>query len=222
MIGNKVNTPYGRGVIIEDRGNMVVVKPNSWVLANDKPPTFYLNIKDVKKYFEIGDKVTTSFGLGLINDIRTDGFHIVTLNNWSLANGKSPTLYLNQSAIKPSQLTNQTPAITTSTEKPNEPKIKSIDEILLESLDKALSYKTKATDLFKAKQYDKSRSMYMQALNVLRVSDKPYYYCSCVHNFNMFIIYIYDIIYDLIYIYNVVCSLRERMHRISSKRGHSS
>ena len=181
MIGNKVNTPYGRGVIIEDRGNIVVVKPNSWVLANNKPPTFYLNIKDVT-FFEIGDKVTTSFGTGLINDIRQDGVHVVTLNNWSLANGKSPTLYLNQSSIKPSQVTNQTPAITTPMEKSNEPKMKTIDEILLESLDKALSYKSKATELFKAKQYEKSRAMYMQALNVLRVSYKSYYN-SFIHNF---------------------------------------
>ena len=216
MIGNKVNTPYGRGVIIEDRGNIVVVKPNSWVLANNKPPTFYLNIKDIK-FFEVGDKVTTSFGTGLINDIRADGVHIVTLNNWSLANGKSPTLYLNQSAIKPSQLTNETPAITTSTEKPKESKVKSIDEILLESLDKALSYKTEATELFKAKQYEKSRAMYMQALNVLRVSYK-YSVLTRIPS-NMFICCWH------IYVYLYICivySLRVMMPRISSKPGHSS
>jgi archaeosine-15-forming tRNA-guanine transglycosylase len=49
-IGRKVECPYGTGTVVEMRSgdNMVVVTPDKWLLANGKPPMFYLNADSVK------------------------------------------------------------------------------------------------------------------------------------------------------------------------------
>jgi hypothetical protein len=42
-----VQTPYGKGQILEIRTTgIVVVSPTNWLLANGKPPVFYLNGND--------------------------------------------------------------------------------------------------------------------------------------------------------------------------------
>lgn len=50
--------------------------------------------------YAVGDKVTTTFGIGSIHQIRADGIYVVKVDNWKLADGKSPTLYLNYSSMK--------------------------------------------------------------------------------------------------------------------------
>ena len=50
--------------------------------------------------YAVGDKVTTTFGVGTIHQIRKDGIYVVKVDNWKLADGKSPTLYLNNSSMK--------------------------------------------------------------------------------------------------------------------------
>jgi hypothetical protein len=47
-LSSEVLTPYGKGTIKEIRSDgMVVVSPDSWLLAHGKAPIFYLNSKDV-------------------------------------------------------------------------------------------------------------------------------------------------------------------------------
>ena len=48
----------------------------------------------------VGDKVNTKFGKVCVNEIRADKIYVVKLDNWKLANGKSPTLYLNKSSLQ--------------------------------------------------------------------------------------------------------------------------
>lgn len=69
----------------------------------EKLDTLDTNIKTVfSSLFQVGDKVTCNFGNGEILEIRTDGVYVVTLFNWFMADGKSPKLYLQESAIKKS------------------------------------------------------------------------------------------------------------------------
>eukprot|EP01031_Cornospumella_fuschlensis_P039511 gene39511-48106_t len=97
----KVVTPYGVGRIVALREKDVVVQPLDWKLADGRTPTFYMNPKDVKASLLVSDPVETTFGTGTIIDF--DGnrnIYTVVLNNWTLANGKSPTLYLNDDSLK--------------------------------------------------------------------------------------------------------------------------
>ena len=48
----------------------------------------------------VNEKVSCTFGKGYITEIRSDGIHVVKLDNWKLANGKSPTCYLNKASLK--------------------------------------------------------------------------------------------------------------------------
>lgn len=95
FVGQDVFTPYGKGIIIRKRNNDIIVKPSNWYMASGQTPTFYLNPQDVKPVFKVGDKVSSTFGSGVINEIRqTDSVYVVTLDSWFLATGKSPVLYL--------------------------------------------------------------------------------------------------------------------------------
>lgn len=50
--------------------------------------------------FKVGDSVTCAFGSGKIEEYRSeDRIYIVKLLNWKLAQGQSPTLYLNEASI---------------------------------------------------------------------------------------------------------------------------
>lgn len=43
-----MSTPFGEGAVVEIRPDgVVVVSPDSWLLAHGKAPIFYLNPKDV-------------------------------------------------------------------------------------------------------------------------------------------------------------------------------
>jgi hypothetical protein len=99
--GLGVTTPYGEGVVkgVRETDGMILVEPTTWRLTNSKPPKFYLNPKDVKPVVDVGDKVSSIFGNGVVEKIRDDGIYVVTLFNWKLANNKSPTLYMNASSL---------------------------------------------------------------------------------------------------------------------------
>lgn len=45
-----MESPYGTGTAVEirDADNIVVVTPDKWLLANGKPPMYYLNAHTVK------------------------------------------------------------------------------------------------------------------------------------------------------------------------------
>jgi len=101
FVKQKVQTPYGNGFIKEIRPNDIVVQPTAWALANDQKPVFYMNPKDVKPLFAKGDLVSSVFGTGKIIDIReNDGIYVITAMNWLLADGKSPTFFMNDDSFK--------------------------------------------------------------------------------------------------------------------------
>ena len=82
---------------------MHIVKPVNWKLANDKPPTCYLQPETMKLAmspgFKEGDDVITIYGNGNVVKVReVEKDIVVTLKNWALAQGQSPTLYLQPSA----------------------------------------------------------------------------------------------------------------------------
>lgn len=81
--------------------NFILLLDNYNFIVNfsDQKPSFYIRKEDVKSYFKVGDNVRTVYGTGIIKTIREDGVHVVTLNNWKLANNASPTLYLQSIAL---------------------------------------------------------------------------------------------------------------------------
>lgn len=161
MIGQEILTPYGQGIVkeIRQKDSIVLVEPKNWLLANKKPPTFYLNPKDVKSLYNINDKIHCSFGAGTIHEIRTDGIYVVKLGDWKLADGKSPTLYLNQSSLK-----------IAKSFKEDVKKMSHTDECL----EKSLRIKTEATLLFEQKDYAGAKTKYFEALSALQVIGNLY------------------------------------------------
>jgi hypothetical protein len=104
VVGRDVVTPYGKGAVKSVKDNIFIVEPKKWVLANGKAPLFYMNQKDVKILFLVGDEINCTFGNGRIKEIRVSEdsntcVFVVTLSNWILANGKSPILYLQENAL---------------------------------------------------------------------------------------------------------------------------
>ena len=63
----------------------------------------------------IGDSITCAFGTGRVIEFRPhDKIYVVKLYNWHLAQGQSPTLFLNDSSLK--QAVNPTIIINPMTE----------------------------------------------------------------------------------------------------------
>lgn len=162
-IHQKVKTPYGTAIVekIDIRTNdraekylVYVARPTSWKLANNLAPRFYLNPNDVKPFFQVGDEITTVFGAGkIINHRDEDNIYIVQLDNWKLATGKSPTLYLNQDAI----------AHAIKKEKINE---QFSFDVLYK---KATEAKEKAKTLYQEKKFFEAKVEYAKALEVIKV-----------------------------------------------------
>lgn len=79
--------------------NIHIAKPINWKLANDTTATLYLQPQAVKLTqtpgFNEGDEVMTVYGQGYIKSKREkEGDLVVLLRNWKLAQGQSPTCYL--------------------------------------------------------------------------------------------------------------------------------
>ena len=106
-----VSTVYGVGFILEIRENDFVVKLMNWKLAQGQSPTLYLAKESLKKVtlktveldtkiVSKGDNVVTVYGDGFVESVRKDkSDYVVKLNNWKLAQGQSPTLYLAKQAL---------------------------------------------------------------------------------------------------------------------------
>jgi hypothetical protein len=102
FVGQLLSTPYGVGKIVEKRANDLVIVPTTWELAYGQKPTFYMRETEVKPFFKVNDPVKTAYGTGKIDAIREeDGVYIVTLDCWALAQGQSPTLYLQGETLAP-------------------------------------------------------------------------------------------------------------------------
>lgn len=155
----KVETPYGVGKIIEIRSGHYVVEPETWRLAAGQKPTFYMNPKDVKPFFKIGDSVRSVFGIGQVKDIRGENnTYVVTLNNWKLADGKSPTLYLNDDSM-----TREGPSAADLEQKAVEAKIEGV-------LSKVAQMREIAKDLYAQKKFEEAKAKYTEIMESLRVS----------------------------------------------------
>ena len=101
-----VSTVYGVGFVLEVRSTDYVVKLMNWKLAQGQSPTLYLAKESMRRIELVpavldtktvakGDNVVTVYGDGFVESVRKDkSDYVVRLNNWKLAQGQSPTLYL--------------------------------------------------------------------------------------------------------------------------------
>lgn len=135
---------------------MAVITASNWLLANNKPPIFYMNPASVVPLFKCGDMISCTFGKGEIKEIRNDGVFVVTLANWFLADGKSPILYLQESAL--SKYTSGKEVV---------PDLVDSKTYVEECITKATLYKNEATDFYKAGDYASARGKYLEALGAM-------------------------------------------------------
>ena len=105
-VGDHVTCAFGTGKIEEYRSadKIYVIKLFNWQLAQGQSPTLYLNDSSFtvidKPVFSVGESVTCAFGTGKIEEYRSaDKIYVIKLFNWQLAQGQSPTLYLNDSSF---------------------------------------------------------------------------------------------------------------------------
>jgi hypothetical protein len=99
--GSTVSTTYGHATVDAIRGDGVhICRPLNWKLANNSVATLYLQADNVKlsqtSSFEAGDEVMTVYGQGYVETKREKDL-VVKLRNWALAQGQSPTCYLQPS-----------------------------------------------------------------------------------------------------------------------------
>ncbi len=155
----KVITPYGVATVtcVRDE-NTIIAVPCNWLMAAGQKPTYHLNPKDVKPFYAVDSDVICSFGRGTIKSIRpADGIYVVLLDNWQLANGQSPTLYLNETSLsKPIQEAQQ----ESSAVEPG---------FTAKRLAMALDAKNAAADFFKKSEWYNARALYVESLNILQV-----------------------------------------------------
>ena len=111
LAGDAVMTIYGQGYVESVRDKDVVVKLDTWALAQGQSPTCYLDPKTVVKLpgFRIGQAAKTVWGMVRIVGIQRDGKHACEALHWTLADGTKPMFYLNPEAfallsIKPGAL----------------------------------------------------------------------------------------------------------------------
>lgn len=167
FVNQTVVTPYGVGKVLEVKADgKIVVQPTNWFLANNQTPTFYMNPNDVKPFYALNEKVVCSFGVGTIIDCRdVDGIYVVTLDNWKLANDKSPTLYLNEQSLKK------------YTKGSTESKAESNFSFAV-IYKRAIADKEAAKDLYVAQKFMEAKWRYSRAVEVLRVSNT----CTTLNN----------------------------------------
>lgn len=98
-VGDKVTSIYGEGFVKEVRaGEEVVIEMSSWELAFGQKPKAYLQKGHYEKLssgsIEVGDKVKSIYGEGIVKEIRTDDEIVVEMTTWELAGGQKPTAFL--------------------------------------------------------------------------------------------------------------------------------
>ncbi|GMH93444.1 hypothetical protein TrVE_jg487 [Triparma verrucosa] len=106
--GDRVLTPFGKGVVVEKRATDLVVKlhESTWVLAYGQKPTLYLDPAIVKKDpvdspVVGGETVKTQFGPGVVLSQRQNGGQfIIESHVWKLANGCLPRFFLDPALVK--------------------------------------------------------------------------------------------------------------------------
>ena len=156
--GEQVDTPYGVCIVKEVRkatgltSDIVICTPKTWELAeySSSQPKFYLNPADVKPAtYRVGQTVISPYGgEGYVESI-TDSHYVVRLNKWSLADGQSPTQYLQRQAITVDKQRAE-----------NEVNWRRL-------LEDAVNAKDKAANFFKAKDFEAAKESYLTALTKL-------------------------------------------------------
>lgn len=159
FVGQLVSTPYGDGLVLQILDSKVVVQPMTWIMAQNQRPTFYMNSKDVQPLFNVGSPIQSVYGRGTITALRDiDRMYVITLDNWKLADGKSPTLYLNSTSFSKVKTESLVVADTVSASE----KQFNLD------LATAIEFKSEATALFKNGDIVTARLKYMSALETLQ------------------------------------------------------
>jgi hypothetical protein len=107
-VGDIVDSMYGRCRVDKKKegtkAEMYECTPLHWVLAQKCVPVFNLNVEGMKKVSLVkGTEVRCNYGgKGVINEVREVAgvkHYVVTLKNWQLAQGQSPTLYLDPQSV---------------------------------------------------------------------------------------------------------------------------
>ena len=164
-----VTTPYGDGTFLgpSKNPNIIVVQPSGWTMARETKPTFFLNPKDVKPLFAVGSTVCTIFGEGTIAEFRKlDCMYVVKLADWKLAQGQSPSLYLQESAMS---VTPFIPAFQRALPVemvPEPPRVPYAETCIA----KAIAIKDEAGIFYNNKDYATARDKYLKALEAIQVN----------------------------------------------------
>eukprot|EP00607_Mallomonas_marina_P007830 CAMPEP_0182417426 /NCGR_PEP_ID=MMETSP1167-20130531/1911_1 /TAXON_ID=2988 /ORGANISM="Mallomonas Sp, Strain CCMP3275" /LENGTH=436 /DNA_ID=CAMNT_0024591005 /DNA_START=170 /DNA_END=1480 /DNA_ORIENTATION=- len=166
-VGSRVSTPYGSGIIKSHRpeDNIVVVQPDNWVMADKKPPTFFLQRDNIKLMtsnsplsyeteMKVGSLVSTPYGNGKIISHRLDDqIVIIEPDTWIMANKKPPTFYLQRDVVK------LVPAASDD----------DISyKIVTERLQKANELRNEGATQFKSKNYDEAKLKYLTSLQCIQ------------------------------------------------------
>ena len=168
FLHQNVETPYGDGIYLglsENSHEILRVQPKSWTMARDSKPTFFLSPKDVKPMYVVGSHVFMTYGEGTITAFREeDSMYIVELLNWKLAQGQSPSLYLQEVALSRSPVI-PVRNITVKIEVPEPPKLSYAESCIA----KAIAIKEEAGTFYKKADYQTAREKYLKALEAIQV-----------------------------------------------------
>jgi len=104
--GTRVDTPFGKGVVVTARvaDYVVQIDSNKWELAYGQRPTLYLaedmltaETEKSRKAAWGGDAVQTPFGDGFVLSTAGNGQKVVESGEWKLANKCLPRMFLDES-----------------------------------------------------------------------------------------------------------------------------
>ncbi len=104
--GDRVQTPFGVGVVTDKRpGDYVVMLDKEvWELAYGQRPTLYLAPHMLKRLSSPapivgGERCVTQFGSGYVLSTKPDGMLVVESDKWQLAYSSTPILHLQRSMV---------------------------------------------------------------------------------------------------------------------------
>ena len=168
FLNQSVQTPYGDGTYLGlsvNSDEILRVQPKGWTMARDSKPTFFLNPKDVRPMYVVGSHVFTTYGEGTITAFREeDSMYIVELLNWALAQGQSPSLYLQEVALSKSPVI-PVRSIAVKSKVPEPPKLSYAESCIA----KAIAIKEEAGTFYKKADYQTAREKYLKALEAIQV-----------------------------------------------------
>ena len=164
-----VETPYGKAIYLglSENPDIIKVQPTGWTMARETKPTFYMNPKDVHATFSVGSTVFVTYGEGVITEFRkTDSMYLIKLTNWKLAQGQSPSLFLQESALS-------LVPIVSAFEKSNSKKLSAPERPRISYADtciaNAIAIKEEAGNFYKKMDFASARDKYSKALEAVQV-----------------------------------------------------